>query len=139
VWYVRLTAFGYGVNEVSRILLIEDDEFVRKALQVCLEKAHFQVLTARTGVQGLQVAEDESPNLIVLDLTMPDIDGLEVLNRLTKNVVTWDIPVVVLTAKTDPHADETSYRLGVKRFLRKPFSPKRVVGEIVRLLGASPA
>ncbi|MFP3897063.1 MAG: PleD family two-component system response regulator [Anaerolineales bacterium] len=119
---------------MSKILIIEDDNYTVKALQSRLEKENFEVITAESGHRGLELARESSPLLIVLDLVMPDIDGLEVLEQLRQDVVTWDTPVVVLTARQDHESRERSRQLGVLRFFRKPFSPKSLTREIKRLL-----
>ena len=117
-----------------KVLIIDDDPHLRAALELRLVKENFQVTTAQSGVQGLEAAEKENPNLIVLDLAMPDIDGLEVLNRLRKSPVTWDIPVVVLSAISALETREQIRSLRVARFLQKPFSPKDLVAEIIGVL-----
>lgn len=119
---------------MSKILIIEDDTYVRTSLQVRLEKEDFEVFTAENGAKGISVAEHENPNLILLDLVMPDLDGLDVLDYLRSSVVTWDTPVVVLTARGDSESLKRSKQLGASRFLRKPSSPSSVVSEISRVL-----
>lgn len=119
---------------MSKILIIDDDSYVRTSLQVRLEKEDFQVFTAENGAQGICVAEHENPNLIVLDLVMPDLDGLDVLDYLRSSMVTWDTPVVVLTARGDSESLKRTRQLGASCFLRKPFSPRCVVSEISRVL-----
>jgi len=119
---------------VSKILIIEDDDYTLKALQSRLEKEDFEVITAENGCRGLELARESHPLLIILDLLMPDMDGLEVLERLRQDIVTWDTPVVVLTARQDTTSRERSQQLGAQRFFRKPLSPKRLALEIKRLL-----
>lgn len=124
-------------GHVAKILIIDDDELVRMALQFRLEKEHFDVVTADSGVKGIEMAEHESPQLIVLDLEMRDINGIEVLDRLRHNIVTWEIPVMILSASGDPVAREETRRLGIARYLKKPFSPRQLVSEITRVLGSA--
>ncbi len=119
---------------MPKILVIDDDAYIRMVLRFRLEKENWQVLTANDGAHGLEVAAQENPDLIVLDLAMPEIDGIQVLDQLHHNQVTWDIPVVVLSARSDPESRESSHRLGASRFLQKPFSPRHLVSEISRLL-----
>ena len=120
---------------MKKILIIDDDAQVQDTLKLQLHSEDYEVISAACGCDGLAAAKDESPELIVLDLSMPDIDGIEVLRQLKDNIITWDIPVVVFTAREDMQSREQSALHGVLRFLRKPFSPKRVVSEIQRLLG----
>ena len=122
---------------MHRILIIDDDIQRSSALQVWLERENLEVLTADSGRQGLQVAEQQNPNLIVLDLAMPDLDGLEVLDELKHNAITWDIPVMILTAKDGATDRERTLRLGASRFLQKPFSPRDLLTEIGRILDSA--
>jgi two-component system alkaline phosphatase synthesis response regulator PhoP len=119
---------------VAKILIIDDDELVRMALQSRLEKENFDVVTAGNGPEGLQLAGTEAPQLIILDLEMPELDGVEVLDRLRHDVLTWEIPVMVLSASGDPAKREETQRLGISRFLTKPFSPRELVTEVARVL-----
>ncbi len=124
---------------MSKILIIEDDNYTLRALQSRLEREDFEVITAESGQRGLELARESHPLLIVLDLVKPDIDGLEVLERLRQDVVTWDTPVVILTARQDAQSRERSQELGALRFFRKPFSPWRLALEIKRLLLQNPS
>ena len=119
----------------DKILIIEDDECVRSALKLRLESEQFDVIIAESGSVGLHAAEQEAPQLIVLGLSKADLDGLSVLDRLRSQIVTWDIPVVVLSSEIDPDTEERSRALGSLRFLRKPLSPQFIVGAIKDLLG----
>ena len=121
---------------MPKILVIDDDNDLRQALRVRLEKEDYQVVTAASGSEGLEAAQDSSPNLIVLDVSMPDMDGIQVLEKLRSNIVTWEVPVVVL-ANCDLEALNYSQQVGITRFLRKPLSPRHLVAEITRLLRAA--
>ena len=121
---------------MPKILIIDDDNDLRQALRVRLEKEDYQVVTAESGSEGLEVAQDVNPNLIVLDVSMPDMDGIQILEKLRRNIVTWEVPVLVL-ANCDLEARNHSQRVGVTRFLRKPLSPRHLVAEITRLLRAA--
>jgi len=120
---------------MQRILIIDDDAPTRVSLQARLEKEDYEVLTAEDGSTGLSLAERENPSLIVLDLGMPDIDGVDVLDRLRQSVVTWDVPVVVLTGWPSENRRRNLSTLGVASLLTKPLSPKSLVAEIARVLG----
>lgn len=83
-----------------KILIIDDDDDIREATQLCLEiVGNWQIVTANSGKEGLIVAISQQPALILLDVMMPDMDGLETLKQLQVNDVTKDIPVMLLTAK----------------------------------------
>ena len=119
---------------VRKVLIIDEDKQTRDTLQLHLENDDFQVVTAEGGIQGIQVAEAENPSVIVLDIEMPDINGLELLDKLRKDMVTWDTPVIICTAEDNAESRATSHRLGISRFLHKPVSPRRIISEINRLL-----
>ena len=84
-------------GRVRRILLVEDDRFLRKAAEATLRKRGFHVLTAVDGEEGLRLARTETPDLILLDLIMPKMQGFEVLRILKQDPATADIPVIVLS------------------------------------------
>jgi CheY-like chemotaxis protein len=119
---------------MAKVLIIDDDSCLQRTLRTRLEEASFSVVAAPNGLQGLLAAEQELPQVIVVDLMMPDLDGIEVIRRLRLNPVTWEIPVMVLTAQGDAESRKQIRALGVRRFLRKPLSPKHLVAEVQRLL-----
>lgn len=122
---------------MPKILIIDDDPQVREAIRYRLEQESYTVLTAENGTSGLELANEQAPEVIVLDLAMPDLDGIEVFDRLRQNTVTWDIPVIVLTAQVDVERRRESHQRGAARFLSKPFSPRHLLFEIDRLLSTS--
>jgi DNA-binding response OmpR family regulator len=121
---------------MAKILIIDKDPYVRQALCCRLEQESHTVITAENGARGVELAASQGPELVILDLVMPDVDGLDVVGQLRRDPVTWDVPVVVLTAQTEAEQRAKSNRLGVTRFLCKPFSPRHLVAEIDRLLSA---
>ena len=119
----------------KKILIIEDDEYVRSSLKLRLESEQFDVIAVESRSEGLDAAEQQAPQLIVLGLSQGDSDGMSVLDRLRSQIVTWDIPVVVLSSDNHPVSEERGRSLGALRFLRKPLSPQFVVGAVKDLLG----
>jgi CheY-like chemotaxis protein len=87
-----------------KILLVDDSKFLRRAGERALERAGYQVITAADGAEALTIAKDRIPNLIVLDMMLPKLSGLEVLRALKQDVATKDIPVIVLTALSERNA-----------------------------------
>ncbi len=90
----------------ARVLLVEDSKFLRMASEHALSKAGFQVSTATNGEEALQVANDQLPDIILLDLMLPRISGLEVLRALKKNPATSHIPVMVLTSLSQQNEEK---------------------------------
>ena len=103
----------------TRILLIEDDKFLRRACEIGLKKRGFTVLTANDGEEGLQQARTGSPHLILLDMLMPKLNGMETLEALKKDEQTRDIPVVILSNSSVDADIQRAKALGAIGYLVK--------------------
>lgn len=112
------------------ILLIDDEAGARKLVKLVLEREGFRVLTAPNGEEGLSVAKLEHPDVILLDLIMPKMDGHEALRQLKNDPATHTIPVIVLTAKGAERDLATSVRLGAACHLEKPYETKELLQKI---------
>jgi DNA-binding response OmpR family regulator len=121
---------------MAKILIVDDDVQLCTALQVHLEKEHYSVLIVNDGAAALQVAEEETLHLILLDLAIPKLDGIGVLDRLKRSIHAWNIPIMVFTAQGDLDDRERTLRMGAARYLQKPLSPKDLASEITGLLGS---
>lgn len=119
------------------ILLVEDDAESRKIFRLILEHHGYSVLEARDGADGIRLAREEGPDLILMDLSIPLIDGLEATRRLKQDAATRSIPVVALTAHVMAEDREQSRRAGCVGHLAKPVDPRQVVDEVRRIVGAS--
>ena len=112
------------------ILLVEDERDIQDLLKFHLEREHLSVITADTGEEALRGLKAHKPDLILLDLMLPGIDGLEVCRRLKAQPDTRDIPVIMLTAK-DSEADIISgLEMGAADYVTKPFSPRVLVARM---------
>ncbi|MGH3251840.1 MAG: response regulator transcription factor, partial [Trebonia sp.] len=109
---------------MAAILLIEDDPLVRRGLQLALGRTGHEVRTACTGEDGLRELRTSPPDLVVLDLMLPGIDGLEVCRRLRAQ---WPIPVVMLTALGEETDRVVGFETGADDYVTKPFSPRELV------------
>jgi CheY-like chemotaxis protein len=119
----------------KHILLIDDEEYLSLVIQTCLEKlGGWRVSIADSGQDGLLKAETELPDAILLDMMMADLDGRRVLERLRENPKTESIPVILLTAQSNPVAKSESEQLKVTGILAKPFEPLQLVPQIAALL-----
>lgn len=107
---------------MKKILVIEDEPAVRDNILAMLTAENFQVLSAENGQNGLQIAQQEIPSLIICDVTMPILDGYEVLIALRQNPVTAMIPLIFLTAKFRESDMRQAMELGADDYLTKPFS-----------------
>ncbi|MGV2831912.1 response regulator [Myxosarcina sp. GI1(2024)] len=120
----------------KKILLIDDDNDVREATQICLElTGDWEILTASSGREGLVKAIAEQPDIILLDVMMPDIDGLETFKQLQANSATRYIPVILLTAKAQPAEQRQFTQLQVSDVITKPYDPFDLSERIVKVLG----
>jgi len=118
----------------SRILVIEDNEDNLSLMRLLLERADYDVLAAVDGFTGLDRARAEQPDLILLDLAMPEMDGWEVARKLKSDIVTQSIPVIAVTAHALPKDRERAMEAGCDAFIVKPFSVAKLIGEIENLL-----
>jgi CheY-like chemotaxis protein/phosphoribosyl 1,2-cyclic phosphodiesterase len=108
------------------ILIVDDDEDLRVLARKALIRAGHRVLEASNGSDGLQLVASQRPDLLVLDLSMPDLDGFEVLRRLRSSEAGRSLPVIVLTAHGDEESARGSFELGATDFLAKPFTPPQL-------------
>ncbi|MCU0535663.1 MAG: response regulator [Hydrococcus sp. Prado102] len=121
----------------KRILVIDDEEDIRKLIQTCLEiMGGWQVITAASGSEGINLAQSEQLDAIILDVMMPDVDGLTTLKKLRFNSRTRSIPVVLLTARRG-FIDKQFTELGIKGILNKPFNPLKIAEEVAAALSSS--
>jgi CheY-like chemotaxis protein len=118
------------------ILVIDDEEAIRAVIQVCLEEfGHWEVLTAGSGAAGLQLALSEQPDAILLDVSMPGMDGFTTLKKLQENDVTQHIPVMLLTAHVQPEAQLEFAKLAIAGVIFKPFDPLELVDQVANTFG----
>jgi DNA-binding response OmpR family regulator len=111
----------------GRVLVIDDEDDIRELCRVNLEFEGFQVFDARNGPAGLTVAAREHPDVIFLDLMMPEMDGWEVLRRLKEDDATAHVPVVMLTARTGEDDQMRGWQEGILEYVSKPFNPLSLV------------
>lgn len=118
----------------KNILIVDDEEDVLELVQYNLDKNGYKTETATTGEKALSKAKAELPDLIILDLMLPGIDGLDVCKELKNNTKTQDIPIIMLTAKGEEVDIVTGLELGADDYVTKPFSPKVLTARIRRIL-----
>ena len=119
-----------------RILIVDNEPSIQEVAQICLETvAGWEVSIASSGLEGLAAAEREQPDAILLDIMMPDMDGLDTFSRLQANPVTRSIPVILLTAKVQTTDRQNYSKLGIRSTIAKPFSPLELAQEIATTLG----
>jgi two-component system alkaline phosphatase synthesis response regulator PhoP len=118
----------------ERILVVDDEEDVLELVRYNLEKSGYKVITATSGEEAMTEARGKTPDLIILDLMLPGMDGLEVCRQLKSDIKTERIPIVMLTAKGEETDIVTGLELGADDYITKPFSPKVLIARLRRLL-----
>ncbi|MCU0550330.1 MAG: response regulator [Leptolyngbya sp. Prado105] len=119
---------------MNTILLIEDQLDLRDSLATMLKFEGYRAIEAENGEQGLHLAQQECPDLIVCEIDLPGLDGLSVLAFLRENQTTSHIPVIILTGNLSNHHHLTAIRLNISAYLVKPCPAKQLLSEIVQLL-----
>ena len=122
----------------KRVLLIEDEPEDQEIYGKLLWYNHYDVLVADRGAEGLRMARDCSPDLILLDLRLPDLNGTEVCAELKSDARTASIPIVVLTASRGDEYRDWARRQGCAAFLEKPMEPFQVLKQVEHLIGEAP-
>ena len=128
-------------DQLLKVLVVDDDPLIVTLLAAILAREGFEVLEATSGEQGLRLARTGSPDVVLLDIMMPEMSGFEVYRRLRVQPETKGIPVIFLTASMKPENMSRSMELGAGGYVTKPFSPLVLVNalkETCRLRGESP-
>lgn len=120
--------------ETISILVIEDDEIVAKTIERCLRGGEFRVRLANSGVEGLRSARREVPDLVILDVIMPGMDGYAVCREMRSDPVLADMPILFLTAKTKDEDKITGFTAGADDYLGKPFNVDELLLRIRAIL-----
>jgi CheY-like chemotaxis protein len=120
-----------------RILLAEDDKNIQMIVRDYLEASGFEVWLTNNGEEALQILSQRVPDLLILDIAMPVLDGLELAKRVRQIPETAKLPLMALTARALPHDAARAYTAGCDSFIMKPFTPIQLLDEIRRLLHLS--
>jgi len=116
-----------------KILVVDDDPTMVKLINVNLKLNNYSVVEATSGEQALEVVEAEGLDLVVLDIMMPGVDGWEVLKRIRSNPETQEMPVILVTAKTQDSDVIRGWELGADEYVIKPFNPLLLV-EVIKMV-----
>lgn len=122
----------------KKILVCDDERHIVRLIQVNLERQGYEVVTAFDGKDGLEKVRSEKPDLLVLDVMMPYMDGFEVLKTLRREPGTENLPVIMLTAKAQDKDVFEGYHYGADMYLTKPFNPKELVTFVERIMRNAP-
>jgi DNA-binding response OmpR family regulator len=117
------------------ILAADDDEDILALIAFRLERSGYTVILARDGEEALALARDERPDLAVLDVMMPKLDGFELTRRLRTDEATSRMPIILLTARAQDADVQRGFDVGADDYLRKPFSPQELRARVQAILG----
>jgi two-component system alkaline phosphatase synthesis response regulator PhoP/two-component system response regulator VicR len=116
-----------------KILAVDDEKHIVRLVQINLQKEGFEVVTATNGREALEAVTQHSPDLIVMDVMMPEMDGFEALQKLKENPDTQTIPVIMLTAKAQDADVFKGWQSGADLYLTKPFNPQELITFVKRI------
>lgn len=119
---------------MHKILVVDDEEDVVRLVQFRLAKEGFEIISCGDGQTALRLADEEKPDLIILDIMMPLMDGMEVLRQVRSHRTTSRTPVIMLTAKTASVTVDEARQLWVSDYIMKPFDPEKLVQKVKRAL-----
>jgi len=121
-------------EDVRTVLVADDDDDILELVSFRLERAGYKVITARDGQQALAAAQEHRPDLAVLDVMMPGLNGYEVTKQLRSGEATRDIPVILLTARVQEADVNRGFEAGADDYLRKPFSPQELRSRVQAII-----
>lgn len=120
----------------NRVLIVEDDPSVLRATSYILEKEGYEVITAQNGLEGLKKAKESSPDLLILDVMLPGIDGFEICHSLRGEPQTANLPIVMFSAKGQQSDKDTGMKMGADDYLTKPVDRTVLLDKVAGLLAA---
>ena len=121
---------------MKKILVVDDEAYIVELVKFNLEKEGYQVIVASDGRNALKMVQTEQPDLVLLDIMLPNIDGLEVCRILKQSPDTNSIPIIMLTAKGDEFDTVLGLEMGADDYIKKPFSPREMIARVKARLRA---
>lgn len=120
----------------TRVLVVEDNERNLKLVRDVLQYAGYEIIEASTGKEGVELAQSLTPDVILMDLQLPDIDGMEALRRIRKSPATADVPVIAVTAFAMRNDRARAFDAGFDGYLEKPLSVRELPAQVQQFLTA---
>jgi DNA-binding response OmpR family regulator len=117
-----------------KILVVDDDPYILMSLEFLMKKNGYDVMVARNGTEALELVDKQTPDLVLLDIMMPDVDGYEICKYIKKTVALKDTKVIFMSAKTKETDIKKGYDMGASLYVTKPFSTRELVKHIKELL-----
>jgi len=121
----------------KRILVIEDDPGTMRFLSYTLEQEGYEVVAVTDGLEGLKKAQDEHPDLIILDIMLPGLDGYEICNRLRQKPESLTVPVLMVSGRARQDDKNMGLRMGADDYLSKPVDPQTILAKVETLLAST--
>ena len=122
---------------MARVLIVDDDPDILRLVSYNIGQAGFEVIAASTGRKALEIAQKQHPDLIILDIMLPDVDGMEVCRTLRQQYPSRRIPIIMLTARGEEIDRVVGFELGADDYVAKPFSPRELVLRVKSILRRS--
>ena len=123
------------MNKKTSVLIIEDDSYISDMYRIKLESEDFEVITSKDGIAGIKMLERQKPDIVLLDIVLPKIDGFSVLKTIKRNPELKEIPIVLLTNLSQKENVEKGFELGADSYIIKAhFTPSEVVEKIKKIL-----
>jgi len=119
----------------ASILIVDDEDLIRSLLRLTLVRVGYDVTEAETGEEGITIVREIEPDLVLLDVMMPGMDGFEVCQKIRQDPVVGDIPIIMLSARKDQRSRRHSQQVGANKYLTKPWVPDELlwhVGEVLK-------
>ena len=118
----------------KRVLVVDDEKFVRELIKIKLSRSGLVVLEAANGLEAVEMAHTQRPDMILLDVMMPKMNGFEACEKLKTDPATARIPIVMLTARGEQANHEKGISLGATDYMSKPFSPQKLAELVIEIL-----
>ncbi|MFN8247503.1 MAG: response regulator [Ferruginibacter sp.] len=122
------------MSTAHKILVVDDDPYILMSLEFLMRKNGFDVVVARNGTEALDLVEKQLPDLVLLDIMMPDVDGYEICRYIKKSSRLKNTKVVFVSAKSKESDIQKSYELGASLYITKPFSTRELLKQVKELL-----
>ena len=121
------------------VLIVDDESMTRDLLRLMLERAGFDILEAEDGLKALLMVAEKAPDVLLLDVMMPNMDGLTVCEKLRAQAETAVLPIILLSARANPESIQEGMKAGATRYLGKPVSREELVNTIREVLEGTPS
>ncbi len=122
------------MNDTKKILVVDDDPYILMSLEFLLKKNGFEVMVARNGTEALEIVDKQVPQVVLLDIMMPDVDGYAICKHIKNHKKLKDARVVFMSAKSKESDIQKGYDLGASLYITKPFSTRQLLKQVQELM-----